>query len=54
MSAGKHESVMAIYLYSIGMEAIDCKRVFRTFSGMIGSSAEWYPDLLLPTLGYAS
>ena len=53
MSAGKHETIMAVFLYSILTEAFDCKKVFRIFSGMIGSSAECYADAVLPTLRYA-
>ena len=54
MSAGKHESVMAVCLYNIFTEAFDCKKVFRFFSGMIGSSVECYADAVLPTLSWAS
>ncbi len=50
MSAEKHESVIAGFLYGIFAEAFDCKKDFRIFCGMIGSSAEWYADAVLPTL----
>ena len=50
MSAGKHESVLAVYVCNIFTEAFDCRKVFRFFSGMIGNSAECYADAVLPTL----
>ena len=50
MSAGKHDSVMTVYLYSINAKVFDCKKDFDIYSGMIGSNAGCYADALLPTL----
>jgi hypothetical protein len=47
---GNRESVMGVHRYGLRAEAIDCKCIFRIFSGMIGSSAERYADAVLPTL----
>ena len=49
MDAGKHDSVMAVHIYSMRAKAFDCKNVFCNFSGMVGSSTGWYPDALFPT-----
>ena len=50
MSAGKHQSVIAVFLYGISAEAFDCKKDSRIFSGMTGSNAECYANAVLPTL----
>ena len=50
VSAGKHESIMSVHIYSLRAEALDCKRDFRIFLGMIGSSVECYADAVRPKL----
>lgn len=51
---GKRGFIMAVYLYSINMELYDCKRLFRSFPGMLGINVECYEDAMLPKLSYAS
>ena len=36
MRAGKHDFVMAVYIYIIPREAIDCKWFIDQFSGIVG------------------
>ena len=45
---GKRDYVMAVHLYSIWAETVDCKKVFRISFGMLGRSAECYADAVRP------
>lgn len=50
VSAGKHEFIMAAHLYGYVRKHLIASVISTFFLGMIGSSAGWYADALLPTL----